>query len=363
MALITKAQVVSRAMTNANFDTHLIKNTFIDISELNHLKTFLGCDLYDTMSEESNNGIQWVDETTDSYLITCAADSSGSLDLNYISIYSSNNENKYAVFFQITDNTTILATPTGHTGVIAVDVTGTGEDSSAQEVSEALEAALNLHEDFVSDATGGGICKVYGLQGASQPEAGTAGFSVAGAVASNGGYLLTAGSVTIGVNVANSFIEVGDFVSGYGIPYNSQVVTVDTPGAVTSITINQDVTLSHATASLTFKKPYGALRDDYILDYLAFCVKFEILPDITYNTTSQGVVDNIADFTSPVNERKLNYLRQETYKKAETFKKKMHSFLDKNASNYPLWNGCGGGCNSCKTGGGNVSKRHGIITY
>ena len=99
----------------------------------------------------------------------------------------------------------------------------------------------------------------------------------------------------------------------------------------------------------------------YIKDYLAFCVKFEILPDITYNTTSQGVVDNIADFTSPVSEKKLNYLRQETYKKAETFKKKMHLYLDDNSTLYPEWHGCGC-CSSCSTGG-SVSKRHGIITY
>ena len=98
----------------------------------------------------------------------------------------------------------------------------------------------------------------------------------------------------------------------------------------------------------------------YIKDYLAFCVKFEILPDITYNTTSQGVVDNMADFTSPVNEKKLNYLRQETYKKADTFKKKMEQYLNDNGTLYPEWGGCGD-CGGKKSG--NVSKRHGIITY
>ena len=106
---------------------------------------------------------------------------------------------------------------------------------------------------------------------------------------------------------------------------------------------------------------YVTLVNGYIKDYLAFCVKFEILPDITYNTTSQGVVDNIADYTSPVSEKKLNYLRQETYKKAETFKKKMHLYLDDNRVLYPEWNGCGT-CSSCRSTG-SVSKRHGIITY
>jgi hypothetical protein len=105
---------------------------------------------------------------------------------------------------------------------------------------------------------------------------------------------------------------------------------------------------------------YVTLTNNYIKDYLAFCVKFEVLPDITYNTTSQGVVDNMADFTSSVSEKKLNYLRQETYKKAETFKKKMHLYLDANTKLYPEWKGCGC-CGSCTSG--SVSKRHGIITY
>jgi hypothetical protein len=106
---------------------------------------------------------------------------------------------------------------------------------------------------------------------------------------------------------------------------------------------------------------YVTLVNEYIKNYLAFCVKFEILPDITYNTTSQGVVDNLADFTSPVDPQKLNYLRSETYKKAETYKKKMEKYLDDNQTLYPEWKGCDG-CDN-KTKGGNVSKRHGIITY
>ena len=241
MTLITKAQVVDRAMTNANFDTHLIKDTFIDISELNHLKPFLGCDLYDTISEESNNGVVWSNSTTSSLL---------------------------------------------------------------------------------------------------------------------------QGDVDIAWDDSNDFVDVGDFVFGTGIPDGSQVVAVleDSSGVAEAIRISKAPTITNSTASLTFKKPNGVLKEDYIVDYLAFCVKFEILPDITYNTTSQGVVDNIADFTSPVNEKKLNYLRQETYKKSETFKKKMHLFLDKHSSSYPEWNGCGG-CSSCGTGGSSVRKRHGIITY
>ena len=46
MALITRGEVVIKAMTNANFDKHLVKATFIEIAELNHVRPFLGKDLY-----------------------------------------------------------------------------------------------------------------------------------------------------------------------------------------------------------------------------------------------------------------------------------------------------------------------------
>ena len=51
MALITSTEIVSKAMTNANFDKHLVKSTFIEIAELNHVKPFLGKDLYDAVSQ------------------------------------------------------------------------------------------------------------------------------------------------------------------------------------------------------------------------------------------------------------------------------------------------------------------------
>ena len=82
-----------------------------------------------------------------------------------------------------------------------------------------------------------------------------------------------------------------------------------------------------AGSGLGLPASYATLNATYVKDYLAFCVKFEIL----------------------------------TYKKAETFKKKMHIYLDDNSTLYPEWGGCGG-CNSCRSNG-SVSKRHGIITY
>ena len=59
MALITATEVVNKAFTNANMDTHLIKSTFIEISELNHVKPFLGKDLYNLVANEFNASTSW----------------------------------------------------------------------------------------------------------------------------------------------------------------------------------------------------------------------------------------------------------------------------------------------------------------
>ena len=172
---------------------------------------------------------------------------------------------------------------------------------------------------------------------------------------------VTSGNTTVTV-AANAFIKVGDFVTGTELPINAdsdgkglcKVETVDIPGAVTSFTISGTPTATNATASLTFRRPNGVLKEDYIVNYLAFCVKFEVLPDMTYNTTSQGVVENVADFTLPVGEKKLNFLRNETYKKAETYLRFMHDFICENESSYPDY---------CNFNHGGVSKKLGIILY
>ena len=360
MALITPAETITRAFTNANMDTHLIKNTFIEISELNHVKPFLGKDLYNLVANEFNTSTVWNSTLALGYTVKCQADVAGSLHHLYLDIHSSNDANRYAVYFDVTG--AVLATPVGYTGVIAVDLTVSGINSTAIEVATALQTVLNAHADFTASISVDSVT-ITGITGMTNPGLGTTNFIFTG-----GGYSVTSGSTTI-TCLQDDFIKVGDFVTGTGIPINAdssskglcQVETVDTPGAVTSFTISGTPTVTNVTASLTFRKPNGVLKEDFIMDYLAFCVKFEVLPDITYNTTSQGVVENLADFTNPVSEKKLNYLRQETYKKAETFKKKMHIFLDDNIG-YPDWCGCGG-CSQCSTGRSTVSKRHGIITY
>jgi|TARA_R100000482_G_scaffold124933_2_gene80072 hypothetical protein len=241
MALITAAKVISKALTNQNVDTHLIKDSFIEIAELNFIKPAIGEDLYRLINEEKNNGTVWSYTkndcivTSDSKTITCSASTS---------------------------------------------------------------------------------------------------------------------------------IKVGDFISGTGIPLGKdngdgelcRVETVNVPGAVTSFTISGTPTAGDGATGipLYFKTPNGKLVEDYIENYLAFCVKFEILPDMTYNTTSQGVVENVADFTVPVDSKKLSFLRNETYKKSETYLLKMTQFLDDNSEAFPDY---------CNENLGGVSKKNGIILY
>jgi hypothetical protein len=75
---------------------------------------------------------------------------------------------------------------------------------------------------------------------------------------------------------------------------------------------------------------------------------------MTYNTTSQGVVENVADFTLPVSQKKLSFLRQETFKKSETYLRSMSDFICENQEVYPDY---------CNPNAGGVSKKHGIIIY
>lgn len=194
MALITATQVISTAFTNKNTDTYLIKPSFIQIAELNHIQPNIGEKLYELISNEVNASVVWANV--------------------------------------------------------------------------------------------------------------------------NAACVVTSGSTTI-TTVADSFIKVGDFVTGVELPVNAnsegkglcKVETVDTPGAVTSFTISGTPTATNATASINFRRPNGVLKEDYIVRYLAFCVKFEVLPDMTYNTTSQGVVENVADFTLPVGEKKIKFFK------------------------------------------------------
>ena len=186
-------------------------------------------------------------------------------------------------------------------------------------------------------------------------------------------------SVTAGSNVVTisfpgdaNFIKVHDFVTSPDLPlYEDSTnnnnngeccrgfnkvseVTLDGNGDVASIKISGAAKNTSPLAKLKVRKPNGVLVEDYIRKYLAFGVKFEMLPDISYNTTSQGVVENVGEFTMPVDSKKLNFLRNETFKKSDTYLRKMLEFLNENDDAFPDF---------CNTSEGGVSKSNGIILY
>lgn len=362
MALITATQVIDIAFTNKNTDQYLVKPAFVEIAELNFIEPAIGEKLYIKCKDAEGDISSLTSNPPLISEIKCYG-ANVSLHHKYIKLYSADNNIKYAVYFQVTDTST-LATLPGIDEMIPVDLnSGNGASSTADEVATALNAAISgITTSTFTSSVSTNTVSVNIPENATYPQNGntdTSNFEFS----ENGVFVLTAGSNTI-TCPANSFIEVGDFITGTNIPlredgtdacrpYN-KVLTVDTPGGVTSFTVSGTPTVSSSTASPVFRKPIGALIVDYIVNYLAFCVKFEMLPDITYNTTSQGVVENVADFSVPVDSKKLNFLRNETFKKSESYLRKMTKFLDDNNDSFPDY---------CNENEGGVSKKNGIIIY
>lgn len=236
--LITASEVISKAFTNSNTDTALIKDSFIEIAQYNHLRPVIGEDLYNKLMSEKSASVVW----------------------------------------------TITAAST--TVVDSQDVTSTAA--------------------FTSGAAG------WYVEGTNIPL----------------------------------------FKDGYTTDENNHLTKITTFTDPSNIVLNASATAA-GSPTLTLYSPEGYLVEKYIKDLLAFAVKFEALPDMTYNSTSQGVVENIADFTTPVSSKKLSFLRNEIYKQAQTYKRKMIEFINQEDLNYPLY----------IPDNESTTKRSGIIMY
>ena len=90
------------------------------------------------------------------------ADSGGDLHHRYFCLFSSDDANKYAVYFDVT-SVASFSTPDGYTGVIQVDCTATGSDSTAIEVAGYLQTAINGHTDFSSTDDSAGTITITGV--------------------------------------------------------------------------------------------------------------------------------------------------------------------------------------------------------
>ena len=77
------------------------------------------------------------------------------------------------------------------------------------------------------------------------------------------------------------------------------------------------------------------LYDNYIIQCLAFYVKYEILPDLCLTTSSKGVRITSDEFSNLATDKQRAELAEKTKDFAETLKDKMLHFLEDNITDYP----------------------------
>lgn len=123
-------------------------------SQIHNAKGFSTARKRSVSTKNHINGVEWVKSNyTSSVLIVVPADSQGHLHHRFFCLYSSNDAVKYAVYFKVTSSTA-MAAPTGYGGLIAVDLTSSGANSTAIQVGTALQTALNSHADFTATRDG-----------------------------------------------------------------------------------------------------------------------------------------------------------------------------------------------------------------
>ena len=104
------------------------------------------------------------------------------------------------------------------------------------------------------------------------------------------------------------------------------------------------------------------LVDRYIKPCLALYVKYEVLNDMQYNTTSSGVVTNDDEWSDPVESSEMSLLKDDTFRKAEILRKDMMEWLDddENDGVYPEYDS---NQNDKHLNGDNVVRLGGILAY
>jgi hypothetical protein len=89
------------------------------------------------------------------------------------------------------------------------------------------------------------------------------------------------------------------------------------------------------TATLTALNT--TLLDDYIKNALAFYSKYELLDDLSIETTDKGLQVAESDFSRAANGEERGDMKSKAKKHADTFADKMTRFLN-DSDDYPLYN-------------------------
>lgn len=77
----------------------------------------------------------------------------------------------------------------------------------------------------------------------------------------------------------------------------------------------------------TLSADNSALMTHYLKPCLCWFVRFEVMNEIQYNTTSAGLVVNVSDFSTPANVEQFNQMKQDTYRKAKVMLDDMIAYI------------------------------------
>jgi len=106
----------------------------------------------------------------------------------------------------------------------------------------------------------------------------------------------------------------------------------------------------------------STLVTDFLKPALCWFVRFEVMNEIQYNTTSAGLVINDSDFSSPANVEQFNQMKSDTFRKAKVLLDDMIAFIqhEDQTGKYPLFGQDG---DSSMPDIDQATKLNGIIFY
>jgi hypothetical protein len=114
----------------------------------------------------------------------------------------------------------------------------------------------------------------------------------------------------------------------------------------------------------TLTSANSELLNFYIKPALCWYVRFEVMNEIQYNTTSAGLVLNTSDFSNPANVEQFNQMKSDTFRKAQVLSDDMIAFIthEDQQGDYPLY-GMDGDSSMPDADGDVATKMNGIIFY
>jgi hypothetical protein len=104
------------------------------------------------------------------------------------------------------------------------------------------------------------------------------------------------------------------------------------------------------------------LLGNYIKPCLALYVKYEVLNDMQYNTSSSGITINTDEWSEVADNSEIGRLREDTFRKAEILKNDMMDWLD-DSNNAGIFVNYEHSENNRHSNGDNVTRIGGILAY